>query len=184
MVEHRPGSSTSDPDEIAGLQAQADSGDCDAAGRLGELLAWRGDREDALRVWVQAYGDRWSTNAATWTARCERGSSPTRCTATRGAATRSTCPRCRLRNAWTATILRSGASLRRRSWPGCWPSEMANRGGLCRNASRRAVLEERFLRCDRCRLVPNDLRGGQGLETVPIRGAGRPSLTVTPALEP
>lgn len=72
MVEHRPGSSTSDPDEIAGLQAQADAGDCDAAGRLGELLAWRGDREDALRVWVRAYGDRWSTTrqlAELWTER-------------------------------------------------------------------------------------------------------------------
>jgi hypothetical protein len=50
-----------DPDEIAGLRARADAGDRNAAGRLGELLAGRGDREGALRVWAQAYGDRRGT---------------------------------------------------------------------------------------------------------------------------
>jgi hypothetical protein len=57
-VEHRSGSDTPDPDEIAQLQARADAGDGNAAGRLGELLAGRGDREGALRVWTRAYGDR------------------------------------------------------------------------------------------------------------------------------
>jgi hypothetical protein len=32
-VEHRPGSSTPNPDEIAGVQAQADAGDLDGAVR-------------------------------------------------------------------------------------------------------------------------------------------------------
>jgi broad specificity phosphatase PhoE len=45
-----------DPEEIAQLQARADAGDRNAAGRLGELLARQGDREGALRVWVAAYG--------------------------------------------------------------------------------------------------------------------------------
>lgn len=41
-----------DPDqEIAELRARADAGDRNAAGRLGELLAERGDREGAVRVW-------------------------------------------------------------------------------------------------------------------------------------
>jgi hypothetical protein len=47
-----------DPDQIAEWQARADVGDRDAAGRLGELLARRGDLEGALRVWAQACGDR------------------------------------------------------------------------------------------------------------------------------
>jgi hypothetical protein len=46
-----------DPDQIAELQARADAGDRNAAGRLGELLARRGDLEGAVRVWAQAYGD-------------------------------------------------------------------------------------------------------------------------------
>jgi hypothetical protein len=46
-----------DPDQIAELQARADAGDRNAAGRLGELLAGRGDPEGAVRVWAQAYGD-------------------------------------------------------------------------------------------------------------------------------
>jgi hypothetical protein len=50
-----------DPDEIAALQARADAGDRNAAGRLGELLARRGDLERALRVWAHAYGDCSST---------------------------------------------------------------------------------------------------------------------------
>jgi hypothetical protein len=50
-----------DPDQIAELRARADAGDRDAGGRLGELLAGRGDLEGALRVWAQAYGDTSST---------------------------------------------------------------------------------------------------------------------------
>jgi hypothetical protein len=46
-----------DPDQIAELQARADAGDRNAAGRLGELLAGRGDPEGAVRVWAHAYGD-------------------------------------------------------------------------------------------------------------------------------
>jgi hypothetical protein len=46
-----------DSDQIAELQARADAGDRNAAGRLGELLAGRGDLEGAVRVWAQAYGD-------------------------------------------------------------------------------------------------------------------------------
>ena len=39
------------------LRARADAGDRNAAGRLAELLAKRGDREDALRLWARIYGD-------------------------------------------------------------------------------------------------------------------------------
>jgi len=46
-----------DPDQVVELQARADAGDRNAPGRLGELLAGRGDLEDAVRVWAQAYGD-------------------------------------------------------------------------------------------------------------------------------
>jgi hypothetical protein len=50
-----------DPDEIAELQARADAGDRNAAGRLGELLAEQGNLEGALRVWARAHGDGSST---------------------------------------------------------------------------------------------------------------------------
>jgi hypothetical protein len=43
-------------EQIAELRARADAGDRNAAGRLGELLAGRGDLAGALRVWAQAYG--------------------------------------------------------------------------------------------------------------------------------
>jgi hypothetical protein len=57
-VEQRSGSGRPDPDQqIAELRARAEAGDRNAAGRLGELLARRGDREGAVRVWAQAYGD-------------------------------------------------------------------------------------------------------------------------------
>ncbi|WP_141582386.1 hypothetical protein [Actinomadura sp. WMMA1423] len=46
-----------DQDEIAKLRAQAEAGDRNAAGRLGELLAKHGDPEAALHVWARAYGD-------------------------------------------------------------------------------------------------------------------------------
>jgi hypothetical protein len=55
-MECRSASGTPDPDQIAELQARADAGDRHAAGRLGELLARRGDLQDAVRVWAQAYG--------------------------------------------------------------------------------------------------------------------------------
>jgi broad specificity phosphatase PhoE len=56
-MEGRSGSGMPDPDQIAELRARADAGDRNAAGRLGELLARRGDLEDAVRVWAEAYGD-------------------------------------------------------------------------------------------------------------------------------
>jgi hypothetical protein len=40
-----------DPEQIAELQARADAGDRNAAGRLGELLAEQGDLEGAARAW-------------------------------------------------------------------------------------------------------------------------------------
>jgi hypothetical protein len=46
-----------DADQVAEWRARADVGDRNAAGRLGEMLARRGDLEGALRVWAQAYGD-------------------------------------------------------------------------------------------------------------------------------
>lgn len=60
-MEHQSGSGTPDPGEIAELQARADAGDCNAAGRLGELLARQDDLPGALRVWVKAYGGSSST---------------------------------------------------------------------------------------------------------------------------
>lgn len=56
-MEDRSGSSGPHQDHLAELRARADAGDRNAAGRLGELLANRGDPEGALRVWVRAYGD-------------------------------------------------------------------------------------------------------------------------------
>jgi hypothetical protein len=50
-----------DPEEIERLWVQADAGDRNAAGLLGELLAAGGDAEGALRVWVAAYGATSST---------------------------------------------------------------------------------------------------------------------------
>ncbi|MBW8483244.1 hypothetical protein [Actinomadura parmotrematis] len=49
---------TPDFEEIPGLRVRAEAGDRDAAGRLAELLARRGDAEEALDVWARAYGDR------------------------------------------------------------------------------------------------------------------------------
>ena len=62
-MEHESGSDMPgpDPDHLAEWQARADAGDRNAAGRVGELLARRGDLEGALRVWAQAYGDSSST---------------------------------------------------------------------------------------------------------------------------
>jgi hypothetical protein len=62
-----------DPDEIAQLQARAGAGDRNAAGRLGELLARRGDPEGALGVWAQAYGDCSSTTRRLAELLAERG---------------------------------------------------------------------------------------------------------------
>ncbi|WP_329086134.1 MULTISPECIES: hypothetical protein [unclassified Streptosporangium] len=45
------------PNHITELRARTEAGDKNAAGRLGELLAKSGDREGALRVWAEAYGD-------------------------------------------------------------------------------------------------------------------------------
>ena len=56
-MEIRTDGGVPESDEIANLRAQAEAGDRDAAGRLGELLAKHGDLEDALRVWARAYGD-------------------------------------------------------------------------------------------------------------------------------
>ena len=61
-MEQRSGSENPGPDHLAEWQARADAGDRNAAGRVGELLARRGDLEGALRVWAQAYGDSsWTT---------------------------------------------------------------------------------------------------------------------------
>jgi broad specificity phosphatase PhoE len=57
IVEYRSGDGMPDPDEIAELQAKADAGEGNAGGRLGELLARRGDLEGAVRAWARAYGD-------------------------------------------------------------------------------------------------------------------------------
>lgn len=72
-MEGLSGSGMRDPDEIAHLQARADAGDRNAAGRLGELLARRGDLEGALRVWAQAYGERSSTTRQLAELLAERG---------------------------------------------------------------------------------------------------------------
>lgn len=50
-----------------------DAGDRNAAGRLGELLAGRGDLEGALRVWTQAYGDCSATTRRLGELLAERG---------------------------------------------------------------------------------------------------------------
>jgi len=75
-VEHRSGSRTPDPDQLAHLQARAEAGDRDAAGRLGELLARRGDLEAALRVWAEAYGDAFPTTRRLAALLAERGDLP------------------------------------------------------------------------------------------------------------
>jgi len=62
-----------DPDQIAELQARADAGDRNAAGRRGELLAGRGDPEGAVRVWAQAYGDDSPTTRRLGELLAERG---------------------------------------------------------------------------------------------------------------
>jgi len=72
-MERPSGSDEPDPDRIAEWQARADAGDRDAAGRLGELLARRGDLEGALRVWAQAYGDSSSTTLRLAELLAERG---------------------------------------------------------------------------------------------------------------
>ncbi|QFZ21011.1 hypothetical protein [Saccharothrix syringae] len=45
------------PEQVAELRARAGAGNRNAAGRLGEVLAGRGDLDGALRVWAEAYGD-------------------------------------------------------------------------------------------------------------------------------
>lgn len=61
-MEHRSGSGVPDLDQqIVEWQARADAGDRNAAGRLGELLARRGDLEGAVLVWAHAYGDSSAT---------------------------------------------------------------------------------------------------------------------------
>jgi hypothetical protein len=50
-VKDRLDSGLPDRDQIAELQARADAGDRNAAGRLGELLAEQGDLEGAVRAW-------------------------------------------------------------------------------------------------------------------------------------
>ncbi|TDD62941.1 hypothetical protein E1293_43640 [Actinomadura darangshiensis] len=62
-----------DRDQIAELRARAESGDRNAAGRLGELLARHGDPEGALRVWGQAYGDTSPTTRRLADLLAERG---------------------------------------------------------------------------------------------------------------
>jgi hypothetical protein len=62
-----------DPDQVAELRARADAGDRNAAGRLGELLARRGDLEGAVRVWAQAYGDDSPTTRRLGELLAERG---------------------------------------------------------------------------------------------------------------
>jgi hypothetical protein len=59
--------------QIAELQARADASDGNAAGRLGELLAGRGDLEGALRVWAQAYGHGSATTRRLGELLAERG---------------------------------------------------------------------------------------------------------------
>lgn len=72
-MEHRSGSGTPNPDEVAGLQARAAAGERNAAGRLGELLAEQGDREGALRVWAHAYGNSSDTTRRVAELLAERG---------------------------------------------------------------------------------------------------------------
>src|SRR5689334_14441249 len=62
-----------DPDQIAKLQARADADDRNAAGRLGELLARRGDLEGAVQVWAHAYGDDSPTTRRLGELLAERG---------------------------------------------------------------------------------------------------------------
>ncbi|MFI6335122.1 hypothetical protein [Streptomyces sp. NPDC050535] len=52
----RSGGDGPNQDQIAELRARADAGDRNAAGRLGELLAKRGDQEGALELWARTYG--------------------------------------------------------------------------------------------------------------------------------
>jgi hypothetical protein len=59
--------------QIAESAARADAGDRNAAGRLGELLAKRGDLEGAVRVWAQAYGGDSPTTRRLAELRAERG---------------------------------------------------------------------------------------------------------------
>jgi hypothetical protein len=59
--------------QIADLRPRADSGDRNAAGRLGELLAKQGDLEGAVRVWAQAYGDDAATTRRLGELLAERG---------------------------------------------------------------------------------------------------------------
>jgi len=59
--------------QIAESAARADAGDRNAAGRLGELLARRGDLEGAVRVWAQAYGDVSATTRRLGELLAERG---------------------------------------------------------------------------------------------------------------
>jgi hypothetical protein len=60
-------------EQIAELRARAEAGDRNAAGRLGELLARRGDREGALQVWAGAYGDGSPTTRLLGELLAERG---------------------------------------------------------------------------------------------------------------
>ncbi|MEU3252262.1 hypothetical protein [Streptomyces sp. NPDC006997] len=62
-----------DANQLAELRTRADAGDRDAAGRLGELLARRGDDEEALRVWARAYGDESPTTRRLAELLAERG---------------------------------------------------------------------------------------------------------------
>ena len=57
MQQPPPGDASSAA-QITHLQARIDAGDRDAAGPLGELLALRGDLQDAIHVWAAAYGDK------------------------------------------------------------------------------------------------------------------------------
>lgn len=70
---HRSDSGIPDPDQIAELRPRAEAGDRNAAGRLGELLARRGDLEGALRVWAHAYGDDSPTTRRLGELLAERG---------------------------------------------------------------------------------------------------------------
>jgi hypothetical protein len=73
-VEHRSGSGIPDLDQqISEWRARADTGDRNAAGRLGELLARRGDLESAVRMWAHAYGDGSATTRRLGELLAERG---------------------------------------------------------------------------------------------------------------
>jgi len=56
MMEEQPYGDASTAQKIAQTRARLEAGEHDAAGPLGELLARSGDRQGAIQVWGDAYG--------------------------------------------------------------------------------------------------------------------------------